>query len=296
LACEGLILRKSKKIAQNTFSLDFLCVTSSADVSVPPVAATGAHRVPAPPSHLWYREGLLMADSLRAAIADTLTDTPADALTRYFALEHDPRRVKLFARQNARGKVFAFVAVCQTGIDLFRPFVALRGEDGTAVRELLRESLAPNRSYLFSIQPKLRPDLEAECAVNNAEQNRIYTLSRADFRPIMNLMTQTSRTPDGLFRAVVRGQQDVIAAEAGVSWISSRYAEIFVRVEPSVRGRGLGKSVVSAVAHMALDAGRIPLYMTAEDNTASQKLAERLGFVNTGGHEVSGNLVLKTKV
>lgn len=237
-----------------------------------------------------------MADSLRAAIADTLTDTPADALTRYFALEHDPRRVKLFARQNARGKVFAFVAVCQTGIDLFRPFVALRGEDGTAVRELLRESLAPNRSYLFSIQPKLRPDVEAECAVNNAEQNRIYTLSRADFRPIMNLMTQTSRTPDGLFRAVVRGQQDVIAAEAGVSWISSRYAEIFVRVEPSVRGRGLGKSVVSAVAHMALDAGRIPLYMTAEDNTASQKLAERLGFVNAGGHEVSGNLVLKTKV
>jgi RimJ/RimL family protein N-acetyltransferase len=234
-----------------------------------------------------------MTDTLRTAIAEMLTDRPSDALTRYFAIEHDPRRTKLFARQNARGKALAFVAVCQTGIDLFRPFVVMRGDDGAAARELLRESLAPNRSYLFSVQPKLRPDVEAVCAVNNAEQNRIYTLNRADFRPIMNLMTTTSRTPDGLFRATVRGQGGVVAAEAGASWVSSKYAEIFVRVEMSVRGRGLGKSVVSAVAQMILDAGRIPLYMTSEQNTASQKLAERLGFVYAGEVEVSGNMILR---
>lgn len=237
-----------------------------------------------------------MPDTLRAAIAESLTNEPADALTRYFAVDHDPKRTKLFARQNARGKVMAFVAVCQTGIDLFRPMLVMRGDDSPTLRELLREALTPNRSYLFSIQPGLRADVEAECAVNNAEHNRIYTLNRADFRPIMNLMTTTSRTPDGLFRAAVRGQGDVVAAEAGVSWMSSRYAEVFVRVEASVRRRGLGKSVVSAVSLMTLDSGRAPLYMTSEDNAPSQKLAERLGYVLAGGSEVSGNLVLKTRL
>lgn len=220
-----------------------------------------------------------------------LSSTPADALAAYFAIEHDPRRTKLHARQDARGRVLAFVAVCQTGIDLFRPFVVVRGDDSSAVRELLREALTPGRQYLFSVPATLRMDLEAACAVNSLEQNRIYALSADDFRPVMNMLVQTSRSPDGLVRAVIWAKDNVPAAEAGTSWISSRHAELFVRVELSVRRRGLGRSVVSAAAQQVLALRRTPLYMTSFDNVASQRLAESLGFHDSGATELSGNLM-----
>jgi FR47-like protein len=240
------------------------------------------------------RKGVLMVDNTtRTSIASLLTTQPADALISYFALEHDPRRTKLILRTDARGRAAAFAAVCQTGMDLFRPLVVMRGDDSAALKDALREALAPGRQYLFSAPVTLRPEIDELARLYGETTNKLYTLNRGNFKPVVNILVQSSRTPDGLLRAGIRARDATSAAEAGTSWISSKYAEVYVRVAESVRNRGLGKSVVSAVSNQILDLGRTPLYITAEDNLPSQKLALRLGYLDTGAWELSGAMSLK---
>jgi predicted GNAT family acetyltransferase len=74
-------------------------------------------------------------------------------------------------------------------------------------------------------------------------------------------------------------------ASAGVNWRSPRYAEIYVYVDGNVRGRGYGKSVVARAAGDLLEAGITPLYVVAEDNTASIRTAQAVGFEDTGARE-----------
>ena len=231
---------------------------------------------------------MIQADT-RAAIAPLLSSKPADALASYFALEHDPKRTRLVLRRDAEGRALAFVAVCQTGMDLFRPLAVLRGDDSAALQDALREALAPGRQYLFSAPAIARPDLESVVQLHGAGVQEIYALHNADFKPVVNVLVQTSRTPDGQWRASIRARDGSAAAEAGTSWISSRYAEVFAHVAEAMRGRGLGKSVVSAVSAQVLTLQRTPLYVTAPDNAASRRLALRLGYRDTGGRELSGS-------
>jgi hypothetical protein len=235
-----------------------------------------------------------MIDSAtRTLIAPLLTSQPADALASYFALEHDARRTRITIRMDDRQRAIAFVAVCQTGIDLFRPLVVMRGDDANALKDALREALAPGRQYLFSAPVTLRPDIEHVASLFGETTNKIFTLNRTDFKPVVNILVQTNRTPDGLLRAGIRARDESNAAEAGTTWISSRYAEVYVRVAESVRNRGLGKSVVSALSAQLLEINRVPLYSAADDNIPSQRLALSLGYHDTGGWEVSGALSLR---
>jgi len=246
-------------------------------------------------SVLNYRP-LPMAEDIaaqRALAAQLLTISPADAVTWYFALEHDARRTHLHVHRDPTGRPLAFVAVCQTGLDLFRPLVVMRGDDSAALRQVLRDALWPRRQYLFNAQPSARPDLTAICELHGESVQAIYALNAADFKPVINILAQTSTTPDGLLRAAIRGRDGSNVAEAGTSWISSRYAEVFVRVVEGARGRGLGKSVVSAVSARLLEMGRTPLYMVALDNAPSIGLARRLGYRDTGAFELSGALSRK---
>lgn len=229
----------------------------------------------------------------RIVAAQLLTSNPSDAVASYFALEHDARRTRLVVRTNAHNRALAFVAVCQTGLDLFRPLVVMRGDDSAALRDALRESLAARRQYLFNAQPAARPDLEAVGELHGEVVNRIYTLNATDFQPIVNILVQTSKTPDGLLRAAIRARDGSNAAEAGTSWISSKYAEVFVNVIEGARNRGLGKSVVSAVSAQVLEMRRTPLYVVKPSNEASLKLAQRLGYRDTGTFELSGAMTRK---
>lgn len=232
-----------------------------------------------------------MADDItarRALAAQLLTPGPGDALTWYFALEHDLRRTRLHVQTSSDGRPLAFVAVCQTGLDLFRPLVVMRGDDSEALQQALRDALAPNRQYLFNARPSARPDLEAVCQLHGETINAIYALNAGDFTPVVNILVQTSKTPDGMLRAVIRARDGSNVAEAGTTWISSRYAEVFVQVVEGARGRGLGKSVVSMISAQVLEMGRTPLYVVGQANIASVRLAERLGYHDTGARELSG--------
>jgi hypothetical protein len=229
----------------------------------------------------------------RTLIAPLLTSQPVDALAWYFTLEHDSRRTKIVARTGADGRAIAFVAVCQTGIDLFRPMVVLRGDDSVALKDALREALSPGRQYLFSAPVTLRPELDQLAFLYGETTNKIYILNQADFKPVMNIMVQTGHTPDGLLRASIPARDHTNAAEAGTTWISSKYAEVYVRVAEAVRNRGLGKSVVSAISAQILGKNLIPLYSAALDNVASQHVALGLGYHDTGAWELSGALGLR---
>jgi hypothetical protein len=231
------------------------------------------------------------ASASRVDAAQLLSLKPGDALTSYFALEHDAKRTRIVLRSDGDGRTLAFVAVCQTGIDLFRPLVVLRGDDSAALRDALAEALTPQRHYLLSAPPALRPEIEAICQLSGESINQIFTLARTDFNPITNILVQGSRTPDRMLRASIAARDGSNAAEAGTSWISSRYGEVFVHVQEPVRRRGLGKSVVSAVSNDLLALNKTPLYITGAANTASRALATRLGYRDSGAFELSGAIM-----
>jgi RimJ/RimL family protein N-acetyltransferase len=58
--------------------------------------------------------------------------------------------------------------------------------------------------------------------------------------------------------------------------------EISVGTEEAHRGKGLARRLTAQAARTILDAGRVPLYLHAQDNHASAKAAEAAGFPDRG--------------
>ena len=67
--------------------------------------------------------------------ARTLLDlsAPRDAMAVYYTLYHDPARTRLYVEERGSATV-GFLAVCQTGRDLFRPVAVLRARDADTAR------------------------------------------------------------------------------------------------------------------------------------------------------------------
>jgi predicted GNAT family acetyltransferase len=60
---------------------------------------------------------------------------------------------------------------------------------------------------------------------------------------------------------------------------------MFVHTEPETRERGYGRSVVSGLCAELLSEGLTPLYHVEPDNEASVRLAQGLGFRDSGERE-----------
>lgn len=223
---------------------------------------------------------------------------PGDALASYYALWHDPRRTEITLHYDTQQRVDGFVTVCQTGADLFRPLVALRAPDEAAAGELLRAALAPNRPYQIIVPVMLASAMRSHLEISQATLNRIYVLDPARFQPVINVLVQQVTGVDGANRSTkdrrtpaastaLRFQiesQGQVMAMSGTNWRSPDFAEVFVYVHPRGRGRGWGKSVVSACTAALLAEGQRPLYMVEEENKASIRIAESLGYTETGDH------------
>jgi GNAT superfamily N-acetyltransferase len=209
---------------------------------------------------------------------------PRDALTAYYALYHDPGRTQLWLHEDDAGRLDGLVAVCQTGFNLFQPTVVLRAPGFDAVAALGHQALQPGRPYYIVTTPCLRPAVQAIMRLEQEEQNRVYRFDPSRYRPEINVLVQPLRTPDGSPKFVIRSQ-DQIAAEAGINWRSPNFAELFVHVQPHARGRGWGKAVLSALTITLIQSGVQPLYMVSEGNSASLRLAQSLGFLDTGARE-----------
>jgi hypothetical protein len=221
----------------------------------------------------------------RRAIRPLLSPTdPADALRSYYALSHDPRRTQLTLHRDAQGRIDGFIAVCQTGIDLFRPLVTLSAPDEAAVGDLIRAVLIPNRPYQVIAPLALASALRTHMEITKSSLLHIYRLQPARFQPIINVLVQRVTSADGTPRFQIESQGQVVAM-SGTNWRSQTFAEVFVYVHPKGRSRGWGKSVVSACTAALLEDHLRPLYMVEEGNAASIHIAEGIGYMDTGLRE-----------
>lgn len=206
---------------------------------------------------------------------------PADALASYYGLWHDPRRTQLTLHHGAQHRADGFVVVAQTGADLFRPLVILHAPSQETARSLLRSALQPNRPYHLIVPVTLAPAVRDTLEITRSSLTHVYRLDPTRFEPVINVLVQRVDRPEGTLRFQIESQGEVMAM-AGTNWRSPAFAEIFVYVHPRGRGRGWGKSVVSACTAALLDERVRPLYAVEEDNEASVRIAESLGFVDTG--------------
>ena len=230
----------------------------------------------------------------RRAIRPLLSPAdPADALAGYYALWHDPRRTKLTLNFDRRRQIDGFVAVCQTGADLFRPLVTLRAPSWEIVHKLLTKALEPNRPYHVISSVLLASAVRDMFELSQSRLNRIYTLDPSRFEPVINVLVQQSTGADGAPRFQIESKEGEVVALSGTNWRSPAFAEVFVYVHPQGRDRGWGKSVVSACTAALLEDRVRPLYIVDQKNEASIAIAEGLGYVDTGVREFSGEGQLK---
>lgn len=217
---------------------------------------------------------------------------PADALASYYALWHDPKRTQLTVSRDAQGIADGFVAVCQTGADLFRPLVTLRALDSDVVGRLLGEALVPNRPYQVIVPVTLASAVREHLAIQQSRLLSIYRLDAARFQPVINVLVQRVTSADGTPRFQIESQGEVVAI-SGTNWRSPTFAEVFVYVDPKGRHRGWGRSVASACTASLLKAGIRPLYVVEKENDGSARIAEALGYVDTGLREFAAEGHLK---
>jgi len=210
-------------------------------------------------------------------------------MTAYYALSYDAKRVRLTLHRSSTGRVDGFVAVCQTGRDLFVPLVVMRAPE-PAVEGLLREALRPGRFYTIITMEALRPFVLEAMAAEWERTNLVYVLDPPSFRAVINVMVQPGEDP---FRFEIRVQDKAVSV-AGVNWQSSRLAEMYVYTEPDSQGRGWGKAVGARCVQALLEAHLLPLYIVAEDNVPSQQLATTLGFQDSGAREFECQGQLRT--
>ena len=229
----------------------------------------------------------------RRAIRPLLSPSdPADALTSYYALWHDPRRTQLTLHHDDHRRVDGFITISQTGVDLFRPLVTLRAPDDTAAAELLRTALTPDRPCYFIVPVTLAAVVRSQLDVSRSSLNRIYLLDPARFQPVINVLVQSAGAADGAPRFQIESQGEIMAM-SGTNWRSPAFAEVFVDTHPQGRGRGWGRSVVAACTAALLDERLRPLYIVDEGNEASIRTAEAVGYVDSGLREFAGEGQLK---
>ncbi len=226
----------------------------------------------------------------RQAIAPLLRiHSPADALAAYYALHHSELRTHLVVHRDGANTPDGFIAVCRTGFDLFRPLVVMRAPTADVAAWLLQNGLSPVRSYQVVVPLLLAPAVEANMNVQEAATHLTFEAHRHSFTPVINVLVTSSRLPDDArgTRFVIRAADGTVVAESGTNWRSDEFAEVFVHVELAARGRGLGKSVVSACTAYLLDGNLRPLYVVDENNTESVSIAHALGYTDTGARELA---------
>ena len=209
---------------------------------------------------------------------------PADALASYYALWHDPQRTQLTLSRDRQGRADGFIVACRTGADLFRPLVTLRAPDSDAVGALLRAMLAPNRGYQVIVPVTLASAVREHLELQQSRLLSIYRLDPARFQPVINVLVQQAAGAGGAPRFQIESQGEV-AAVSGTNWRSPTFAEVYVHVHPMGRRRGWGKSVVSACTASLLEARLSPLYLAQKQDQSSVRIAESLGYVDTGSLE-----------
>lgn len=220
------------------------------------------------------------------------THSPADAIATYYALHHDPERTCLFLHHDTDGRADGFLVRSQTGMDLFTPIVTMRAPSEQAAGALFHSALIAGRPYYLLLPPALEAAAGRELDMSASERLCVYCLDPAHFRPTINALVQPKTGPNGMPRFEICSNQRVLSTSV-VIWRSPHFAEVSVSTAPEARGRGWGRSVVAALANELMRTGVQPLYVTAENNQGSRRVAEAVGFSDTGVRIFSGSATLR---
>jgi ribosomal protein S18 acetylase RimI-like enzyme len=229
---------------------------------------------------------MILAEARRAIRPLLDQTTAADATAVYYAFYHPESRVQLIPYPAGADQALGYLALARTGIDLFRPLLTLRlPAEPEQAAEMVYENLPPGTSLFIQAPISYGPLLGAFFDVHREQQLLLFRLDPDRFEPQVNVLVTRDDTPDGLPRFIIRptagGHRGDVAASATVNWQSPQFADIAVYTDPQQRGRGWGRTVVTALAHHLLQTGHTPLYHVEPSNEASIQLARRVGFVNT---------------
>jgi predicted GNAT family acetyltransferase len=202
-------------------------------------------------------------------------------MAAYYALHHDERRVQLTLHRHPGGQVDGFCAVCQTGYDLFVPLVVMRARAGTE-GDLLCQALQAGRPYRVVAPLAARSGIEQAMSLDHWQVNKVYRLESSEAQAKINVMVQPGEGP---FRYEIRSRDGQVASAAGVNWHTDRLAEMYVYTEAQYEGRGWARAVGAACVRALLEKGLLPIYVAAQRNRASRRVALALGFRDTGTQE-----------
>lgn len=230
-------------------------------------------------------------DKRRLKIRPMLSlSAPGDALYAYYAFYHDPDRVDLHVHEDAEGRADGFVAVCQTGHRLFQPTVVLRTPKAGVAVDLLREALEPGRPYYLTTTPDLREVVSEVAAIPEPQISRVYEIDLSRFEYDINVLVVAEEGLEGRPRFLVRSREEVVA-EAGVTWFSPQFANVYATATPSARQRGLGKSVLATCTRWVVRSGRHPLAIVEMMDNYTTLLAEEVGYADSGARVLTGDIV-----
>lgn len=216
----------------------------------------------------------------------------ADAMAGYYALHHPGERVALLAYYPSNSTASGFLAVAQTGLDLFRPLAVPFVAQPAGMAALLRAALLPGRPVVLHLPLDQRPWVDDVVELSNERSFELLRLDLREFEPVINVLVVESRTPDGWPRYEIRSD-DTVHVAAGLNWRAPSFAEVYVEVSPKVPGRAFGRSALAAISARLLSESVVALFRVADGDESTRHEAMRLGFRSTGVRTMTAQALLR---
>jgi hypothetical protein len=205
----------------------------------------------------------------------------SDATAAYYALTHPGERVRLLAYCPGDGPPTGFLALARTGFDLFRPLAIPFVAHAAGLAALLKAGLSPSEPVILCLPVGHREWAEAIVEMGEGQTAELLRLDPSALEPIINVLVETSLTPDGEPRYEIRSRQEG-RVSAGVNWRGEHFAEVYVEVETSPKVHGFTRSVLAAMAGQLLRERKIPLLRVTEEQPVVRAEALQLGYKPTG--------------
>ena len=219
----------------------------------------------------------------RATLAPLLNlQSPADATAAYYALDHPESRVELYVEYAGNGAPRGFLALAQTGFDLFRRLAVPFAAHPLGLARLLQEAIRPQQPVLLLLPLEQETWISGLLELSEGRVLDVFRLHTSHFQPVLNVMVVATEGPDGggtrfEIRSVAGGH-----ASAGTNWRGLHYAEVYVDADDEGRARGFSRSVLAAMAGQLLSERRVALYRIDEQDVAGQAEAFEVGFRRSG--------------
>jgi hypothetical protein len=218
--------------------------------------------------------------------------SPADATAAYYALDHPELRVELFVEVAGNGSPRGFLALAQTGYDLFRRLAVPFAAHPLGLVRLVQEALRPGQPVLLLLPLEQQGWVEGLLELSEQRVLDVFRLHTSHFQPVLNVMVVAAEAPDGGSRFEIRAASGAYAS-AGTNWRGPHYAEVYVESDDEGRSRGFSRSVLAAIAGQLLSERRIALYRIDEMDTAGQEEASEVGFRRSGERSLLAQAVLR---